>query len=424
MASSTLLAALLQDWRLLLTEWSLNGIISRAAQDALRLPGEPVALQQLLKRWSVGEFKELPPVVVLAGTAMPSAAGAYAIATNTIYLNADWLRNAPAEQLLDVLNEELGHYLDGLLNANDTPGDEGELFAALLKGKGVISEGKRQEALAENDHGLLQIGNETFSVEYQSYPKNLSDFRFTELSDYAYSSSCFISTSIVNTEAGDDKINGDLMESYPNIPGIWGIDNRSTIVMGKGKDSIIGRIRYNSLNPDFTPRLGDLYGIRNSGLIDTGIGDDIVEGEGLEQQTWGIYNIGSIDTSDGDDYIYGHIDSVTGSQSNYAGIINGVDSIIKTGSGNDTIQGFGLNDGTGIRNNGLIDTGSGDDIVSVLRGGLVGSGTIDLGEGNDQFVGFGTGEINGGAGIDTLVFSFDSYFIRYVAADTYGHLEK
>ena len=104
----TLLAALLQDWRLLLTEWSLNGILSRAAQDALRLPGEPVALQQLVSRWSGGDFKGLPPVVVLGGSAMPSAAGAYAITTNTIYLNADWLRNARAEQVLDVLNEENG----------------------------------------------------------------------------------------------------------------------------------------------------------------------------------------------------------------------------------------------------------------------------------------------------------------------------
>ena len=104
----TLLAALLQDWRLLLTEWSLNGILSRAAQDALRLPGEPVALQQLVSRWSGGDVKGLSPVVVLGGTAMPSAAGAYAIATNNIYLNADWLRNARAEQVLDVLNEENG----------------------------------------------------------------------------------------------------------------------------------------------------------------------------------------------------------------------------------------------------------------------------------------------------------------------------
>jgi hypothetical protein len=89
MDTSTLLAALLLDWRLLLTEWSFNGILSRAAQDALRLPGTPVALQQLLSRWSGGDFKGLPPVVVLIGTAMPSSAGAYAIATKTNYLNAD-----------------------------------------------------------------------------------------------------------------------------------------------------------------------------------------------------------------------------------------------------------------------------------------------------------------------------------------------
>jgi hypothetical protein len=61
-----------------------------------------------VSRWSGGDVKGLSPVVVLGDTAMPSAAGAYAIATNTIYLNADWLRNARAEQVLDVLNEENG----------------------------------------------------------------------------------------------------------------------------------------------------------------------------------------------------------------------------------------------------------------------------------------------------------------------------
>ena len=166
--ASTLLAALLQDWRLLLTEWSLNGILSRAAQDALRLPGEPVALQQLVKRWSVGDFKGLPSVVVLAGTAMPSAAGAYAIATNTIYLNADWLRHAGAEQVLDVLNEELGHYLDALLNGSDTPGDEGELFALLLHGHGSSSEEQQQALLLEDDRGFVRSGAQELLVEQAS----------------------------------------------------------------------------------------------------------------------------------------------------------------------------------------------------------------------------------------------------------------
>ncbi|MFN7740732.1 MAG: beta strand repeat-containing protein [Cyanobacteriota bacterium] len=171
----TLFAALLQDWRLLLTEWSLNGILSRAAQDALRLPGEPVALQQLVSRWSGGDFKGLPPVVVLGGTAMPSAAGAYAITTNTIYLNADWLRNARAEQVLDVLNEELGHYLDGLLNSSDTPGDEGELFAALLKGNDVVSEGQRREISAQDDHSSEWVAGQELAVEHAAVVGTIID---------------------------------------------------------------------------------------------------------------------------------------------------------------------------------------------------------------------------------------------------------
>ena len=63
---------------------------------------------------------------------MPGAAGAYAISTGTICLNQDWLAGASANQAIALLTEELGHHLDGLLNAVDTPGDEGELFARLL----------------------------------------------------------------------------------------------------------------------------------------------------------------------------------------------------------------------------------------------------------------------------------------------------
>ena len=110
MASSTLLAALLQDWRLLLTEWSLNGILSRAALEALRLPGEPEGLRQLIERWGAGDWRDLPPVAVLPPSAIPIAAGAYAMATGTIYLNQAWLQAASQEVVLSVLIEELGHH--------------------------------------------------------------------------------------------------------------------------------------------------------------------------------------------------------------------------------------------------------------------------------------------------------------------------
>ncbi|MFM7548988.1 MAG: hypothetical protein ACKO8I_08955 [Cyanobacteriota bacterium] len=106
------------------------GSISRAAQDALQLDGEPALLSELISQWAAGEFSGLPPVELLPAASMAGAAGAYALSTGRIYLNADWLAKASAAQVLAVLSEELGHHLDGLLNASDTPGDEGELFAA------------------------------------------------------------------------------------------------------------------------------------------------------------------------------------------------------------------------------------------------------------------------------------------------------
>jgi len=64
-----------------------------------------------------------------------SVRGAYLGDTNTILIS-EALRNAPAQQLQAILLEELGHWLEGssLVNAVDSAGDEGEVFAALLLG--------------------------------------------------------------------------------------------------------------------------------------------------------------------------------------------------------------------------------------------------------------------------------------------------
>ena len=86
-------------------------------------------MQRLIEQWSDAQWDELPAIELLSGEAMPGAAGAYAISTGTIYLNQDWLESASAEHVRAVLTEELGHHLDGLLNAGDTPGDEGEAFS-------------------------------------------------------------------------------------------------------------------------------------------------------------------------------------------------------------------------------------------------------------------------------------------------------
>ena len=146
--SNSALETLLQGWRQQLSSWARSGDISRAATEALQLQEEPDLLQLLIGRWERGNFEGLPPIEVLPAASMPGAAGAYAISTGTIYLNAEWLQRASRAQALAVLNEELGHHLDGLLNPSDTPGDEGALFAALLLGGGALGEAERQVLLA------------------------------------------------------------------------------------------------------------------------------------------------------------------------------------------------------------------------------------------------------------------------------------
>jgi hypothetical protein len=163
-AATNLLGALLPEWHLLLQEWSADGRLTAAAQEALLLNGEPQALSDLTNQWAAGEFGTLPPIVLLSSADINGALGAYAISTGTIYLNADWLAGASKEQVFSVLMEELGHHLDGLLNAVDTPGDEGEYFAALLRHDGLTG-AKKAELRVVKDNGMINDANRSLRVE-------------------------------------------------------------------------------------------------------------------------------------------------------------------------------------------------------------------------------------------------------------------
>ncbi|MFO0016475.1 MAG: hypothetical protein ACK52U_07955, partial [Synechococcaceae cyanobacterium] len=162
------LFSLLDDWRTLLSRWARTGALEQAAQQALRLPVAPQALAELSTRLGTADFSDLPPVQLLPASAMAGAAGAYARSTGTIVLNQEWLASASRDQALAVLTEELGHHLDTLLNTTDTPGDEGELFAALLTEAGPLSDERRQRLLADNDQGSIGLEGRELAVERAS----------------------------------------------------------------------------------------------------------------------------------------------------------------------------------------------------------------------------------------------------------------
>jgi alpha-tubulin suppressor-like RCC1 family protein len=158
-------STLLLIWREQLRQWSLTGALSRAAQQALRLMGEPAPLLTLVRDWAVGNFFSLPPVVVVPANVLPSVAGGYVHGINSILLNQQWLESTSLEQALAVLTEGLGHHLDALLNGVDSPGDEGEHFALLLASGGTISERQRLSLIAEDDLATVFLDGTPLALE-------------------------------------------------------------------------------------------------------------------------------------------------------------------------------------------------------------------------------------------------------------------
>jgi hypothetical protein len=297
----------------------------------------------------------------------------------------------------------------------------------------------------------------------------------------------FKNVGTLNTDDGNDTIIGQI-DPFQASPFNYGIFNSGTLNTGEGNDVIIGSAFF--------------YGIFNSGTLNTGEGDDVITGSSRDT---GIYSAeGSIfDTGDGNDLIRsgnrgsisnysntfttGHgNDTINGGSGDYIGIYNeglidmdnGEDYIISQGplinyggvflgEGNDsiitsqrfsqrTLQNFntietgGGNDiiitsTGGIYNEGIINTGDGDDCIIVVdgvnengtryaiynNGGAIitgngndsiianegfesapnSSGAWFLGEGEDYIKGFGSGDFYGGNGNDTLELTPGSYTV-------------
>jgi len=152
-------------WQEQLQAWAADGSLASAARHALELGAhDPPLLSELVSQWTEGDFSSLPPIVLLPASSMPGAAGAYAISTGSIYLNQDWLETASDERVIAVLTEELGHHLDALLNSTDTPGDEGEVFAALLGNADTPQEAYSQ-SFEVIDTVAVRLGNTIHSAE-------------------------------------------------------------------------------------------------------------------------------------------------------------------------------------------------------------------------------------------------------------------
>ncbi|MEB3341347.1 calcium-binding protein [Okeania sp.] len=112
---------------------------------------------ELATVWGTGDFRGLPEIEVRSNSEMNGAMGAFSTETNTIYFSQEYLSgNADnAEVVAAVWLEEIGHFVDSIVNSQDAVGDEGDIFSRLLRGD-VLS-GLELEFLQSQDDSAVVI---------------------------------------------------------------------------------------------------------------------------------------------------------------------------------------------------------------------------------------------------------------------------
>ncbi|MDD1418563.1 M10 family metallopeptidase C-terminal domain-containing protein [Dolichospermum sp. ST_sed1] len=131
--------------------------------------GVEIESTELKQAWLAGNFGTLPNLEIIAASQINNARGAFAAATNTIYLSDELIKGRNLNAITEVFLEEYGHYLDSILNLQDTAGDEGEYFAAVVTGK-TLSLSDITRLQTENDKVVVTLVGQAVEIEQSTLP--------------------------------------------------------------------------------------------------------------------------------------------------------------------------------------------------------------------------------------------------------------
>jgi CSLREA domain-containing protein len=119
-----------------------------------------VKATEIQQQWQSRNFSQLPSIEVLSDEVLGTANGAYSSSKNKIYLSASFLNTASSATIINVILEEIGHYVDAQINQVDSAGDEGEYFSALVRGVDLTTQ-EVARITTENDFANITItGND------------------------------------------------------------------------------------------------------------------------------------------------------------------------------------------------------------------------------------------------------------------------
>ena len=127
----------------------------------------------LRSQWLAGDFSSFPQIEILDSSILGNASGAYGTSTNKIYLASNFLDTATDTDIIAVLLEEYGHFVDAHINQTDSAGDEGDIFSNLVRGN-ILSAETLQALKGENDHATITLDGQSIQVEQNLTPTTSS----------------------------------------------------------------------------------------------------------------------------------------------------------------------------------------------------------------------------------------------------------
>ena len=381
-----------------------------------------------LSAFRSGNFLNLPPISILPPEQMPSLWGGYSRDLRQIFLSAD----CPEDQLAAVLIEEIGHFLDQELCTEETPGEEGAHFAALVLGLSLdnlpIEEPQQTIINQEGLHILVEAAaKERGNVGVTSTTKTRTGPTITLTPDTSTSADGTViyankpSVRIIQTAA-----NQRLIGSRGNDTFQVNSQNVRLEDPNGGTDTVESSVSFSLANFNIIENL-TLTGTAFSGVgnlgnniitgnggdnsLDGGAGNDtLLGGEGNDTLLGGT-GLDSLDGGTGNDILDGGIDIVKDTLKGGAGndtyiLRDTLDQIVEAaGGGTDTIQTtlstFSLANYANLEN--LTYSGTATSVTftgNSLRNTITGTTGADA--------------LNGGAGIDSLVGGAgnDTYFVE------------
>ncbi len=112
---------------------------------------------------------EAMPKIEVVPSNQLKASGAFG--EGTIYLSEKFLgeNTSNPEAISSVVLEEIGHYLDQKLSSVDSPGDEGNIFARLVRDE-TIDAAELEELQAEDDSAIITLNGEVITIEQAAPP--------------------------------------------------------------------------------------------------------------------------------------------------------------------------------------------------------------------------------------------------------------